>query len=140
MVTKILRILLILLDAFLGITAVAGGIGLLTGTFAPGPEFLEGSIFKSFTIPGLALMLIVGGGGLLAAFWLLRRHPWGLPASLAAGIFIILFEIVEILVIGSPPGISRMLQIFYISVGLLIIILTALLWLGEPQASRLAEE
>ena len=43
---KLLRILLILLDGFLALTAFAGGIGLLAGLFALPVEMLAGSPFK----------------------------------------------------------------------------------------------
>jgi len=46
-VNKVERYTLIVLDAFLAITAIAGGIGLLTGTLAPGVELLQSSPFTS---------------------------------------------------------------------------------------------
>ncbi len=44
---KLLRILLILLDGFLALTAFAGGIGLLADLFALPVEMLAGSPFNS---------------------------------------------------------------------------------------------
>jgi hypothetical protein len=143
---SILRSVLIVLDAFLAVTAVAGGIGLLTGVNAPSTKWLEGSLFRSFTIPGLALLVIVGGCALAATALVLRPahrgpfpdpvpglrdgaaqggHPWGALASGLAGVVIIGFEIVEVLIIGSPPGVARTLQIFYLALGLLIVIIAA---------------
>jgi hypothetical protein len=128
---RILRSVLIVLDAFLALTAVAGGIGLLTGANAPSLEFLQGSPFSSYTIPGLALLLIVGGCALAATVLTWRRHPFGAPASGLAGVVIIGFEIVEVLVIGSPAGIARNLQVFYFTLGLLILVLAVGMWLSE---------
>ena len=54
-------LLLIGLNAFLAVTAFVGGIGLLTGTIVPLPEMLQGSPFTSYTIPGLALLVLVSG-------------------------------------------------------------------------------
>jgi hypothetical protein len=124
-------IILIVLDAFLALTAVAGGIGLLTGMIAPGGELLQGSPFASYTIPGLALLILVGGSALVATGLLLWRHPYGVPASALAGAMIMGFEIVEVLVIGSDPGIARNLQLFYFGFGLLIAVLAAAIWVSE---------
>jgi hypothetical protein len=128
---RVLRSVLTVLDAFLALTAAAGGIGLLTGANAPSLEFLQGSPFSSYTIPGLALLVIIGGCALAATIWMWRGHPWGAPASGLAGVVIIGFEIVEVLVIGSPPGIARNLQVFYFTLGLLILVLAGGMWLSQ---------
>lgn len=39
-----------------------------------------------------------------------------------------IFEIVEVLVIGSPPGIARTLQIIYFSLGGIILVLSLVDW------------
>ena len=128
MLKNFLRILLIVLAFFLALTAFAGGIGLLADLNTPPVEMLNGSPFSDYSIPGLALFVLVGGGALASAVLLLRRHPWAVFAAGAAGIMIIFFEIVEVLVIGSDPGVARGLQIFYFSLGLVIALLSAGLW------------
>jgi hypothetical protein len=128
---RIAHVLLSILDAFLAVTAVAGGIGLLGGMNAPPLEMLAGSPFGSYTIPGLALLVIVGGAALVATLLMLRRHPLGVPASAAAGVVIVGFELVEVLAIGSPPGMARALQIFYFCLGLLMLLLAIVVWLPE---------
>jgi hypothetical protein len=123
------RILLIVLAFFLALSASAGGVGLLAGWNAPPVQMLGDSVFQDYTIPGLSLFILVGGGALLSAILLIRRHPLALPAAAAAGFAIMFFEFVEILVIGSPPGISRTLQIIYFGVGALMNALCIGLWL-----------
>ncbi len=130
---QIERKLLIVLDAFLAVTAAAGGIGLMTGTIAPGLQLLQGSPFRTYTIPGLALLVLVGGSALLATSLLLRGQRLGTLTSGGAGIMIIGFEIVEVLVIGSEAGVARNLQIFYFTLGLLIAILAAVRWVTEHE-------
>jgi hypothetical protein len=103
----------------------------LTGTIAPGLDLLQGSPFTSYTIPGLALLVLVGGSALTATVMLLRRHPFGTLASAVAGVMIMGFEVVEVLVIGSEPGVARNLQLFYFSLGLLIVVLAAARWVSE---------
>ncbi len=114
---RILYTLLIVLTIFLSLSAIGGGISLLADLYAPPLEQLQGSIFTDWTIPGLSLLLIVGGGSLLAVILLLRRSRFALLASAAAGIAIMFFEFVEVLVIGSPAGVSRFLQILYFGTG-----------------------
>jgi hypothetical protein len=119
-IRKVVRVILIILTGFLSLSAIAGCIQLLEGTYAPPVDMLQGSPFKDFTIPGLALGLIVGGSALFAAILLIRESRYAILSAAAAGIIIMFFEFVEMLVIGSPAGIARTLQIFYFSLGTLI--------------------
>lgn len=50
------------LTGFLGVTAVAGGAGLVSGGLAPEMIQLDGSPFGSYLIPGLVLPGIGIGG------------------------------------------------------------------------------
>jgi hypothetical protein len=123
-----MRIILILLTGFLGLTGVAGGIALLANLNAPPVEQLQGSIFKDYTIPGLALLLIVGGSGLFAAYLLIRRSRFAILASAVAAFIIMFFEFVEVLIIGSPAGVARTLQIFYFGLGTIIMVIALGAW------------
>jgi hypothetical protein len=64
--------------AFLGISAVAGGVALVLGVgAAPPAEWLDDIPFiDSWVVPGLVLGLGFGVGSLLAAFGMLRRPQW----------------------------------------------------------------
>lgn len=128
-IKKIFRFVLIILTGFLSLSAVAGCIQLLEGTYAPPVDMLQGSPFKDYTFPGLALGLIVGGSALFAAILLARKNRFALLSALTAGIIIMFFEFVEMLVIGSPAGIARTLQIFYFSLGTLIAVMALGIWL-----------
>ena len=103
----------------------AGGIALIAGINTPPPELLRGFFFGSYLIPGLSLILIVGGCALAAAILLLRRHTMGVLVALASGVIIIGFEIVEVVVIGSDPGVARSLQVFYSTLGMVIAVAAA---------------
>ena len=130
------RILLIVLNLFLALTAFGGGIQLLLGFYVPPVDMLSGSIFKDFTIPGFALGLIVGGSALTAAILWIRKHPLALVGSITAGLIIMFFEFVEMLVIGSPAGPARFMQIFYFVMGTIIISVSALQLLVEILSTR----
>jgi hypothetical protein len=111
------RIASIVLNVFQAVTAIAGGIALLMGVNAPPVGLLGRSPFGSYLIPGLALTFVVGGSAAVAATLLIRRHRHGWLAALVAAAAIIIFEIVEIAVIGSPAGVARNLQILYLATG-----------------------
>jgi hypothetical protein len=133
MFDRLLRLILIVVNAFLGLTAIAGGIGLLANLNAPPVEQLAGSVFTDFTIPGLALLVVVGGGSLVTTWLLIRRHAYAPYASLLAGMVILAFEGVEVLVIGSPEGVARTLQVFYSGLGALIALGSVGLMTARPR-------
>ena len=127
-VRKVAYYILIALTGFLALTALLGGIGLLARIYSPPVEDLQGSIFRDFTIPGLALFVIVGGSALLATLLLIRKSKFAILMAIVAGFIIMFFEFVEVLVIGSPPGVAQALQIFYYGLGTIITIVSIAIW------------
>jgi hypothetical protein len=100
----------------------------LTGFYVPPAEMLAGSPFKDYTIPGLALGLIVGGSALTATVLLIRKNKFALPASAAAGVIIMFFEFVEVLVIGYPEGAAGFMQLLYFGLGTVIVVTSLSQW------------
>jgi len=121
-VKKITRIILMILTGFLALSTFLGGIALIANWIAMPVELLQGSIFSSYLIPGLSLSIIVGGSATLATILLIRKSKFALLFATTAGIIIMFFEFVEVLVIGSPAGVARTLQIIYFGLGTLITI------------------
>jgi hypothetical protein len=132
---KSIHVTLIVLTIFLALTALAGCIQLLEGTYVPPVEMLNGSVFKDYTFPGLALGLIVGGSAAFAAVLLIRKSKFAVLFATTAGIVIMFFEFVEILIIGSPAGVARNLQIFYFGLGTAIVIVCMGAWFTELQSN-----
>ncbi len=130
-IKKIIIAILTFLTGFLSLSGVLGGIALVAKFNAPPVEQLNGSVFKDFTIPGIALTFFVGGSALLAAILLIRKSMFALSLSVLTGIIIMTFEFVEVLVIGSPEGIARNLQILYFGIGITISILSISIWYIE---------
>ncbi len=132
---KAMRITIFVLVVFGALTTLAGGIGLLTGAIATPLEWLEGSSFVNYIIPGLALAIIVGGSMLLAAATIFTGHEFGVLASGFAGLAMMIFEVVEVAVIdpyaGSSLSLAITLQVFFFALGLAIFILALILWLNE---------
>ena len=123
----VLRRAILLLTGFLAVSAVPGGITLLAGVYTPPVQQLEGSVFSSFLLPGLALLVIVGGSALLAFVMLIRGRRLGPVMAGLAGAFVMAFEFVEVLAIGSPPGPAFVMQVLYFGIGLGLVCLSLLL-------------
>jgi hypothetical protein len=130
-IAKALRVILIVLTLFLTVTAFLGGIALLAGLNAPPVEMLQGSPFHNWTIPGLGLALIVAGSALFSAILLLRKSKYALLFATTAGVIIMFFEFIEALVIGSPAGAARVMQISYFGLGTLIVVAAMGMWFLE---------
>ena len=68
---RALRVVLFIVDLFVALTAIGGGIALFTGLESDEripPEWLDGTPFKSYVIPGLILAVVVGGSAAIATF------------------------------------------------------------------------
>src|SRR5262245_30500916 len=107
--------------AFLALTTVAGGVGLLTDAVSPGEPPLHGSPFTSFVVPGLVLLVVVGGAARTATLLLLARHRDAGRAVVVAGLTIVCYEAVEVATLGSPAGVAGALQAFYALFGLVLV-------------------
>jgi hypothetical protein len=132
---KRIRIALVILEVFVALGAIAGGIGLLTGAIPASLDGLQGSPFVDYTVPAWSLMVMVGGSMLLAAATILTGREMGVLASIFAGLVMMIFEIVEVAVIDRAGGSELMfavvLQTFYFALGLAIFVLSSRLWLTE---------
>ncbi|HAN19798.1 MAG: hypothetical protein A2X13_12510 [Bacteroidetes bacterium GWC2_33_15] len=117
---KILRIILIGFEFFVALTAIGGGIAILTGKDKFPLEWLEGSLFSTYTIPALLLLIIVGGSALGAAISLLANHIYSQFISLLSGLFLLGYIVIEVIILKQiPPG-PTPIEIFYLVLGILI--------------------
>ena len=114
---------LITLVIFQGLSGLAGGFGLIndpSGESLKIPiEWLDGSPFNDYLIPGIILFLILGLFPLIISFGLWKTRNWGWLGSIALGAALIIWILVEILIIGwqtEPP-----LQLIYGVVGIAIL-------------------
>ncbi len=114
---------LMVLVAFQGLSGLLGGFGLISdpsGKSLQIPiDWLEGSPFENYLIPGIILFFILGIYPLIVLFGLWKNALWSWCGALLLGIALIIWIGVEILIIGyhmQPP-----LQLIYGTVGLLIL-------------------
>lgn len=113
---------LIGLQLFTAVTALVGGVlfivepnGSLLGADV---ALLAGSPFADWRGPGILLAALVGLGFLAVAAWQSRDGWMARWVSIAAGIGLVLFEVVEFAIIGFHP-----LQAVYAIIGAVIIAL-----------------
>lgn len=95
---------LIALHATLGVAAVGAGLAFVrdpSGDALDIPvEWLAGSPFPDFRVPGLFLAVVIGGANLLSALALVVRHPLGTLLSLGTGVLLVAWIAVQTAIIG----------------------------------------
>lgn len=116
------RTTLLVVQLFIAFTSVLGGLALILGSLSsdlvtavkPPDEFLEGSPFGSFLIPGVILTVVVGGMHAWAFVELLRRAPWSMFLAAAAGYATLIWIFVQMMFIPFS-----VLQVVYFAAGAL---------------------
>jgi hypothetical protein len=133
---KVIRITLFVLETFIWTSALAGGIGILQGT---NPylqvAWLADTPFSDYTIPGLLLVIVVGGSALLAAATVFIQREWAVLVSLLAGQLMAGYEVVEAIIIDSKVGnvilTTLVTQLVFFVPGLVIFGLAGFIWVRD---------
>jgi hypothetical protein len=101
MTIKLFKKCLAVFLLLVGLSAVAGGIGLLSpnGLGIPISD-LAGSIFSSYLWPGIILAVIVGGTHLTAAWMLIRKSKYALEGVAVAGFGMLVWIFTEVCIVG----------------------------------------
>ena len=95
------RIALFIVESFIALTAIQGGFGILSGSLELSQDWLAGSPFSSYTIPGLTLLVLVGGSAVLGAAVAFIEHPATAAIGVMSGAFMAAFEVVEVLSVDA---------------------------------------
>lgn len=118
-----MKTLLFILLSFIGITAFLSGLVMISnpdGSLMGLPlSWLEGTPFKDFRIPGMILAVVVGGVNLAAVFFNLKRQANRYNWATAGGIIISGWIIIQMILIGAV----HWLHLFYLAIGILIVLL-----------------
>ena len=112
------RWLLFTIEATVAVNAVGGAIWGLDGARNVPREWLDGTPFDSYVVPSLILLIAIGGGMGTAAATLLARRRRAAEFSIAAGLILIGWITVQLLMI-APGGVSW-LQPTMLATGLLV--------------------
>ncbi|GAA4355425.1 hypothetical protein [Microbacterium rhizosphaerae] len=117
-----IRLTLVAVTGFVALTAFLGGAVLIMGSLSPGlgsvlvppADYLRGSPFSGYAVPGLVLMLLVGGPQAVASIGCGVRWPWAPAACAAAGFSCLIWIFVQMIYIPFSP-----LQAVYFAFGML---------------------
>jgi len=122
------RVALVLVDAFVALAAVGGGLALVLGMEAARfpLSWLDGTPFPDYTIPGLILTVVVGGSAAVATVLAARGARRGGRASVVAGAILVAWIVGEILVFTGDGEVISPTEVFFIGVGAAMIALGAL--------------
>lgn len=116
------RVGLLIVLAFVAVTAFLGGAALAIGalvptlasTLTPPTDYLAGTPFDGYLVPGLILGIIVSGTHLVAFILELRRHRWADLGAAVAGFAVLIWIFVQMVFIPFS-----FLQAAYFAAGLL---------------------
>lgn len=131
---------LLVITVFNALSSIVSGIAMLaTGGLGMPIAFLETSPFPSFTLPGLILVIVVGGTQALAAGLLVARRESSLLWSAIAGFGMLIWIFTEVVLIRE----AAWLQVLYFVTGamqltLVLALLGVVSWL--PRAPLRAHD
>ena len=120
---NIMKYSAIILQAFIGVTAVLGGFGLVTDPSGAKAglslEWLGSSPFTDYLIPGLFLVLVIGVGSLvIAAATFMRARHAGL-LNIVGGLILMTYLGFEVLFVG----LLNLMQPLYFGLGITVVLL-----------------
>jgi len=114
-----LRLSLIVLYAFVCITSIAGGTGLVVTNGLGLPlQWLIATPFVSYVWPGIILAVVVGGTHLLATVFLLRAHPAAYEMSAVASFGLLIWIYVQLYLLQR----AYYIQTIFFGIGILELI------------------
>lgn len=85
-----------MLLAFTALNAFWGGFYAMSGAEGVPIEWLNGSLFQDYLIPGLILFFVVGGAFLVAAIAVFSRSRIARPATLASVVIVFIWLGVQV--------------------------------------------
>ena len=119
---------------FNALSAIGGGIGLVTGTLPVPTMLLRHTPFDSFVIPGLFLGIIIGGSALAGAIALRVHARRARLISAAAGVIMVGWIAGETILVRG----FSVLQSLYLLTGLLVVVLSKSCLLARAGAGGFA--
>jgi hypothetical protein len=97
---RIVRITLGLMLSVLALNAFGGGYYAMAGAEGVPLEWLEGSPFRSYFLPGLFLLGVIGGLSTVAAIAVFGKWRGGRLLSLLTGIVVVIWLLTQVTIIG----------------------------------------
>ncbi len=116
---------LIVLEILIAAAAVAGGVYAIMGAPGVPRDWLKGSAFKTYLVPGLVLLILVGGSMAAAAAMLLAGASGARVMSLEAGIVLLAWMVGQLSMIGYRHWTQPLLVVIGVAVVVLSFALPA---------------
>jgi hypothetical protein len=130
-----MHIVLGLLQAFIALTALAGGFMFVKDPSGAAMGYtvsmLEGSIFPDFLVPGLFLFVVNGLGSLIGAVLSFIKNRNAGPAAIALGVILVAWIVIQVSIIRS----THWLQGVYFALGLVELVLGMLVRRRQEKAA-----
>lgn len=130
-----MNIILGLLQAFIALTALAGGFMFVKDPSGAAMGFhvsmLEGSIFPDYLVPGLFLFLVNGLGSLIGALLSFTKNRNAGPATIALGAILLAWIVIQVIIIRS---INWMHGLYFV-LGLVELVLGTIASRGQKKAA-----
>lgn len=119
------RVALLVVDAFVALAAVGGGLALALGMEAGRLplSWLEGTPFRDYVGPGLILAIVVGGSAALATIAIVRDARQGGRVSVGAGAILVAWIVGEIVVLTGDGEIVSPTEAVFLATGLAMVAL-----------------
>lgn len=121
-----------LLTGFMALTAIGGGVAMLTGLDRFPLGWLQNTPFTTYTLPALALIL-VGVGNLVALVAVLTLGKPGFLAAMVAGVLMVGFIVCEVWWLDQQPPGPTLTELVYLGLGAVTFGLGWYVWSGQPQ-------
>ena len=128
---RILRYLLGSLLLLLALNAFGGGFYGMSGAKDVPVEWLEGSPFTNYFIPGLFLFIVIGGTALIASVAVFRQHRIAHIATLICSTITLSWIVTQVSIIGYVSW----MQPVTAGTAFVILVLTRLLQKYKPLTS-----
>jgi hypothetical protein len=118
-----MKVILFLLISFLSVTATLSGLLLISqpdGSLLNLPlSLLDGTYFSSYLVPGILLVIFVGGVNLLAVFYNLKKDRTRYDWAMAGGFVVSGWVAIQLLLIHTV----HWLHILYFGIGVIVFLL-----------------
>jgi hypothetical protein len=120
------RFALVTLELVVAVAAVGGGLLLLVEPsgrlIGMSTAALQGSRFPNYLVPGLFLLVVIGGGLFAAMLAQLRRQRTAALGSVAAGVGLVGWIAVQVAIIGFLHPLQAIVFFFGIAIVILSLI------------------
>lgn len=115
LIRKSIGVLLLLI----AINAFGGGYYAMSGADGVPLEWLHGSPFRNYFLPGLFLLIVIGGSSLFAALLVFRQHVAANTVTFICGAMILSWLIIQVSIIGYVSWMQPVTALITITILLL---------------------